>query len=163
MWPCIGELHCFLQLFPSFQGIKSGSFDLCEGDALMAHQMTTLISQSVACSLLMSHFGIPWNPTGVGAKNKVRGIGYYHLMENHEKCAKPTEEVLMERGSSCNWRWAIKLRDDYKNRCMCAGGAWHILSQVVYLKCNNRSIFSQNTEGHDIPYCTIYCAVPHSI
>lgn len=102
MWPCIGELHCFLQLFPSFQGIKSGSFDLCEGDALMAHQMTTLISQSVACSLLMSHFGIPWNPTGVGAKNKVRGIGYYHLMENHEKCAKPTEEVLMERGSSCN-------------------------------------------------------------
>lgn len=70
----------FLQLFLS--GFKNAGFDFREGDALMAQRVMPLISQSVACSLLTSHFQITGNPSWVGTNR------YCHLMENPEKHGK---------------------------------------------------------------------------
>uniref|UniRef100_A0A669F071 Uncharacterized protein n=1 Tax=Oreochromis niloticus TaxID=8128 RepID=A0A669F071_ORENI len=51
-----GTRRCFLQPFPSLPGFKNGGFDFHERDTLKTHRVTLLTSQSVACSLLSSHF-----------------------------------------------------------------------------------------------------------
>lgn len=63
-----------LDCFGPFLFLKvdfSSGFDFTEGDTLITHRVTPLTSQSVAYSLLMTHFWIAqiaWVPRGIGTK-----------------------------------------------------------------------------------------------
>lgn len=66
------HLHCFGPFVLLFLKVDfSGGFDFPEGDTLITHRVTPLTSQSVAYSLLMTHFWIAqiaWIPRGIATK-----------------------------------------------------------------------------------------------